>query len=236
VGKLNRHLLAHHFDRVVGVSLDIRNHFVDFLEFAPQRVSVIHNGIELPEQPVRGLSHPAVVGSAGRLFPVKDFPLMVEIARIVAEEKGPLRFELAGEGPERNRLEGLIDAWGLRGSFRLHGHLTDVEVFYQGLDIYLNTSLHEGIPMSVLEAMAWGLPVVAPQVGGIGEIIEDGVEGFIVDGRNPKDFAEKCMILKNVDQRKRMGQAARKKVDRLFSAGKMASQYVQLYRELTFDR
>lgn len=230
--KLNNHLLARHFDRVVGVSLDIGNHFVNHLEFAPQRVSVIHNGIELPEPPVRGLSRTVVVGSAGRLFPVKDFPLMVEIARVAAEWRAPLRFELAGEGPEHSGVKELIAASGLGGSFRLHGHLPDVVKFYRRLDIYLNTSQHEGIPMSILEAMASGLPVVAPRVGGIGEIIEDGFEGFLVNGRNPKVFAERCLMLGDVDLRRRMGQAARQKVERLFSAKHMARQYHQLYLDL----
>jgi glycosyltransferase involved in cell wall biosynthesis len=230
--RLNRHLLARHFDRLVGVSRDVRKHFLQQTGFVAERVSVIHNGIELPGPAASNKSGILVVGSAGRLFPVKDYPLMVEIARVAAGKKPPLRFELAGEGPDWGRLEGLLAACGLGGSFVLRGYLPDMGEFYQGLDVYLNTSLHEGIPMSILEAMARGIPVVAPNVGGIREIIEDGVDGFLVPGRNPEDFAEKCLLLLNSELRQRMGLAARKKVEREFSAENMAQKYYQLYKDL----
>ena len=139
---------------------------------------------------------------------------------------------MAGDGPERGALEKAIDECGLVGRFALKGHLEDMDSFYRGLDLYLNTSVHEGIPMTILEAMARGLPVIAPQVGGIGEIIEDGVEGFLVPNRDPKAFAEKCLLLQDAELRQRMGQAARAKVERGFSAEHMARQYYQLYREL----
>ena len=156
---------------------------------------------------------------------------MVRIAQELALQR-EISFVLAGDGPERVALEKAIDECGVAVRFALKGHLEDMDAFYRGLDLYLNTSVHEGIPMTILEAMARGLPVIAPQVGGIGEIIEDGVEGFLVSNRDPKAFAEKCLLLQDVELRQRMGQAARAKVERDFSAEHMARKYYQLYREL----
>jgi L-malate glycosyltransferase len=103
--------------------------------------------------------------------------------------------------------------------------------FYQGLDVYLNTSVHEGIPMTILEALSHGLPVIAPAVGGIVEIIDDGKEGFLIDSRNPHEFAEKCLLLKeNRELREKMSRAAREKAEQTFSAKNMAERYYQLYR------
>ena len=116
--------------------------------------------------------------------------------------------------------------------FFLKGHVEDVSAFYRGLDVYLNTSLHEGIPMSILEAMAHNLPVIAPAVGGLVEIIEDGVDGFLVASRDPEVFAEKCLLLRDPELRLRMGRAARAKVERCFSADMMARSYLRLYHEL----
>jgi glycosyltransferase involved in cell wall biosynthesis len=232
VAGLNRHLLANHFDQLVGVSFDIQKRFIQELGFCKEKVRVIHNGIEMPELPSLNRSGPVVVGSAGRLFTVKDFPLMIAAARIAVSPKAALRFEIAGEGPERANLEELVSACGVRDHFTLRGHLDDMQRFYSELDVYMNTSLHEGIPMSILEAMAHGVPVIAPQVGGIVEIIDDGVDGFLVSGRKPQDFAEKCIWLQDFELRKRMGQAARDKVKRLFSAEQMAHQYHRLYHEL----
>jgi glycosyltransferase involved in cell wall biosynthesis len=232
VGRLNRYLLANQFDQLVGVSFDIQKRFIQELGFREEQVSVIHNGIELPELRSFKRSGPMVVGSAGRLFAVKDFPLMIAAARIAVNRKAGLRFEIAGEGPERAHLEELIAACGVGDHFALLGHVADMQRFYSGLDVYMNTSIHEGIPMSILEAMAHGVPVIAPHVGGIVEIIDDGVDGFLVSGRKPQDFAERCIRLQDLELRKRMGQAARDKVKRLFSAEQMAHQYHRLYHEL----
>jgi glycosyltransferase involved in cell wall biosynthesis len=232
VAGLNRYLLANHFDKLVGVSFDIQKRFIQELGFRKEKVSVIHNGIELPELRSFMRSGPMVVGSAGRLFAVKGFPLMVAAARIAVSQKTGLRFEIAGEGPERAHLEELIAACGVGDHFTLRGHVADMQRFYSELDVYMNTSIHEGIPMSILEAMAHGVPVIAPQVGGIVEIIDDGVDGFLVSGRKPQDFAAICIRLQDLELRKRMGQAARDKVKRLFSAEQMAHQYHRLYQKL----
>ena len=160
---------------------------------------------------------------------------MVSVARIL-KNNGGFSFVLAGEGPDRERVEQAIFACNLADRFHLKGHLEDMNSYYKDLDLYLNTSMHEGIPMTILEAMARGLPVVAPAVGGIVEIIDDGVEGFLVHSRDPEDYAEKCLRLRDAELRKQMGQAARKKVERLFSAEYMSSQYYQLYRDLTEDK
>ena len=108
--------------------------------------------------------------------------------------------------------------------------LEDISAFYHGLDLYLNTSVHEGIPLSILEAMAHGLPVIAPKVGGLREVIDDGGQGYLLEGRDPKVFAEKCLLLfEDKALRQRMSQAARQKVMLEFSMARMSQQYNQLY-------
>jgi len=223
------------FFTTVAVSEEIRNALTSRFGFRQDRVEVIHNGIEFPViNASRDKAGPFVIGSSGRLFPVKDYPLMVEIARAVtASGMQDIRFELAGDGPELPKLEALIQKYALNAAFILKGHQADMDTFYRGLDIYLNTSLHEGIPMTILEALANGLPVVAPAVGGIIEIIEDGKEGFLVGCRTAKAFAEKCLFLKeNKGEHQRMTQAAREKAARAFSAERMADSYRLLYRQL----
>ena len=91
---------------------------------------------------------------------------MVEIAREVNKETDKIRFELAGDGPDRAMIMGLIERYRLEKTFMLRGFVENLVDFYQGLDIYLNTSLHEGIPMSILEAMSYEIPIVGPNMGG----------------------------------------------------------------------
>ena len=233
--KLNFHILSRYFAKTVAVSNDIRNTLISRFGFADESIEVIHNGIHLPPSPSypKLLDRPFVIGSSGRLFPVKDYPLMVEIAHNIAlSGKANIRFELAGDGPERTQLENLIRRDGLQENFILKGHQDDMDSFYLGLNIYINTSVHEGIPMTILEAMAHGLPVIAPAVGGIGEIYSDGVEGFLIKGRDPQEFAVKCLqLFKDRAMRERMSKAARERAELAFSAEKMSASYYRIYLE-----
>jgi L-malate glycosyltransferase len=234
IAHLNRLILARGFDHLVGVSQDIKANFIRRFNFPTKRLSVIYNGLVLPEPQTRpSIGRELVVGSAGRLVPVKDFALMVEMAREIAANGAPVRFVLAGEGPERGRLEELIARHGVSRLVHLKGHLDDMTDFYQKIDVYLNTSVHEGIPMTILEAMAHGLPVIAPAVGGIVEIITNATQGLLMHNRHPRSFAYACLLLQRDPQlRQRLGLAARETVRSRFSAEVMARQYEHLYRTL----
>ncbi len=232
--RTNFFLLAKFFTKTVAVSNDIGSSLIDHFGFAHKRVAAIHNGMRLPPLPSFSVrdGQPFVIGSSGRLFPIKDYPLMIEIARVIAASgTTDIRFELAGDGPERGELERLIHSYGLQDLFILRGHQDDMDSFYRGLNVYINTSVHEGIPMTILEALSHGLPVIAPAVGGIVEIVENGVEGFLIEGRNPQDFAAKCLQLyEDAELSELMSKAARKRAERDFSADIMAERYYQIYR------
>jgi glycosyltransferase involved in cell wall biosynthesis len=232
--KLNYGVLASRFDRMVAVSLDIKESLVRDYGFQENRVQIIRNGIFVPETPrdSRVKDH-FVIGSAGRFFSVKDYPFMVKVAREVITKIDKIRFELAGEGPMLGDIQELIKRYGLEEHFVLRGFLHAVSAFYQGLDVYLNTSLHEGIPMSVLEAMAYGLPAIVPKVGGLSEIVTDGVDGYLLDARNPKDFADRCLSLyKNETLRRKMAYAAREKIIQEFSMQRMVENYADMYMQI----
>jgi glycosyltransferase involved in cell wall biosynthesis len=131
----------------------------------------------------REAGDPFLIGSSGRFFPVKDYPLFVRIAQIVKSRGAPIRFELAGDGARIEEVEALIGEFELGDMVILKRFLHEMLVFYRNLDLYLNTSIHEWISMSVLEAMAYGLPVIVPNIGGFKEIIDDGIQGHHIDGR-----------------------------------------------------
>ena len=229
---LNFLVLSGFFHKAVVVSREMRETLTGKLGFPAGKVEVIRNGIEIPEPaPARG-DGSFVIGSSGRFFPVKDYPLLVEIGKRVLERSDRIRFELAGEGPEKRKTLDLIREYGIEHAFSLPGFVHDMRAFYPGLDLYLNTSLHEGIPMGVLEAMACGVPVIAPRVGGLPEMIDDGVEGYLVEGRDSGDFAEKCLALsRDKALRERMSHAAREKIRKEFSVEHMAGRYYRLYAE-----
>lgn len=229
--RLNFFLLSHYFHRVVTVSKDIKETLENNYGFRKGNISVIQNGIEVQKmQRMKDNGGTFVIGSAGRLSPVKDYPFMIEISKEVQKMTNHIRFQLAGSGPEWPKLHGMIDRYSLSDVFELKGHVDNIADFYRELDLYINTSFHEGIPMSILEAMVQGIPIVAPRVGGLAEIIDDGVQGYLLDSRDRKIFAERCFELyENKSLRKNMGRAARKKIIQAFSVENMASQYCDMY-------
>jgi glycosyltransferase involved in cell wall biosynthesis len=230
---LSFRLLSCFFDCTVVVSGEMLQSLVGSYGFTGKGVKVIYNGICLPEALIQHANKRMTIGSAGRLFPVKDYFLMVEIAKLVVAQSDMVDFVLAGDGPERHRLEEKVRKAGLHGRFKFLGHQDDMDIFYKSLDVYINTSVHEGIPMSVLEAMSYGLPVVVPKVGGFPEIVEEGLSGYLIDDRDPSEFSDRCLgLLADQEKREQMAKAARQRVIDHFSREAMANQYYQLYQKL----
>ena len=232
--KLNSTLLSKSFRKVITVSNEMQRVFINRYGFPENKIAVIHNGTDIINKPtVKRDREVFIIGSMGRIFPVKDFSLMVEIAREVCKEEDKIRFELAGDGPDREKIIDLIERYRLGNFFLLNGFVENLFNFYDNIDLYLNTSLHEGIPMSILEAMSYEIPIVAPNVGGMKEILNDGIEGYLVDGRDPKVFADKCLKLyKDKLLRQSMGFSAKEKVQNEFSNERMAREYFGLYSDI----
>jgi len=225
-------LLSCCFKRTVIVSEEMQRALVGLYGFSSKNLTVIHNGVGIPDSVIRTPQMRVIVGSAGRLFSVKDFSLLVDVADYVISQSKVIDFVLAGDGPERSLLEDKVRYYGIQDRFTFLGHVDDMDVLYRSLDVYINTSGHEGIPMSVLEAMSYGLPVVVPEVGGFPEIVENENSGFLVEGRDPSHFAGRILRLLQFDRRYSMGRAARQRVMDCFSREFMAQAYYQLYKDI----
>lgn len=230
VNHFNFLLLSFGFDKMVVVSGDMKKKLIRKYGFNKNDIDVIRNGVGEVIAKAEIKDKKFVIGSAGRLSPIKDYPLLIEIAKAMVKVNDQVIFKLAGDGPEKSRLCHMVQRYGLEKQFEFLGQLEDMEAFYNTLDVYLNTSLHEGIPMTILEAMARGIPVVAPDVGGIREIIQDGADGFMVKERDASNFAEKCLYLcREKKVYRKMSICAVKKIEEKFTMHHMADQYYQLY-------
>jgi glycosyltransferase involved in cell wall biosynthesis len=235
---VNFGMLAKKFDKVVAVSFDVKGSLIKEYGVPDKHIEVIHNGIIIAETPRAPRKKDVfVIGSAGRLFPVKDYPFMIDIAMEVNRKNKKIRFEIAGEGPMFEQIQASIKKNKLEKQFKLRGFVRDMSNFYKKLDIYLITSIHEGIPMSVLEAMSYGIPILASNVGGLSEIITAGREGYLLDDRDPKLFAEKCFYLyENEGARKRMADSARGKIKRKFLNDYMIEKYANIYQKHLYQK
>jgi glycosyltransferase involved in cell wall biosynthesis len=208
---------------------------------AGEKVHVIGNGIECRPLPVsreearRCLGVPAeavVVLSVGRLVKEKGYETTVEIARCIAARHPQVLFLVAGDGPLRAALERQIHRTGVGKTVRLLGERRDVPVLLAAADLYLNTSLAEGLSNSLMEAMAAGVPVLASAVGGTPELLQDGETGLLFPpGEEGIAVGKFERLLSDVQFRHTLGEHGRRAIA-AYSPEVMVSRLESLYRSL----
>jgi glycosyltransferase involved in cell wall biosynthesis len=176
------------------------------------------------------------VGTVARLVAVKDIDLIVEVAELLRRTHPEVEVVIAGDGPERDRLERLAAAAGRSGTVRFTGRLDDVGPLLRSLDVYMVTSLYEGgVSMSVLEAMENGIPVVTTAAGGVTEAVVDGETGYVVRrdqerGALAAALAERATtLLDDPALRARMGAAGALRVRAHFAVDETAARTVRAY-------
>jgi len=138
-----------------------------------------------------------LIGSVGRLDDQKGYEYLIRAARRVVDVYPQARFAIAGEGPRREELGRLIERLGLGEHFHLCGFQASVADFIAALDLFVSSSRWEGLPLAIVEAMLLGKPVVATDVGGNREIVEQGRTGLLVKAEDPPALA--AAILRMLD-------------------------------------
>ena len=232
-------LLAMVPGQVCAVSADLKRHMVAE-GFPPDRIHVLYNGIdpgELPGEDERlrartalGIPRDAyVVGAAGRLDPVKNLPALVDAHAAVAQHKPGARLVIIGSGPMQAELESQARARGIADAVHFTGYRADVRALMAACDSYVNCSTYEGVSLTILEAMAAGLPVVATRVGGNPEVVVDGETGVLVPIGSPALTEELIALAGNPLRRRALGGAGRQRVVRQFSIERMVEEYRQAY-------
>jgi glycosyltransferase involved in cell wall biosynthesis len=174
-----------------------------------------------------------IVGAAGRLSPEKGFEVLVAAAERVLRRDPSVGFVLFGEGPCRARLARQIKAAGLGGAFVLSGFRADLDRFLPHLDLLVLPSYTEGLPNVVLEACAAAVPVVATAAGGTPEVIEDGLNGYLVPVGDAARLAERIdAVLTAEDRGRTLGFEGRQRVLERFTFAAQARRYLDLFEEL----
>ena len=174
---------------------------------------------------------PVRVTSVGRLAAPKDFETL--LAAVGQLDQARVHLSIVGEGPARGELETLVDRLGIRPIVEFAGEVADVPTRLSRSDVFVLSSRSEGLPISVLEAMAAGLPVVATAVGGLAELVDHGTTGFLVPPGDIDSLARRVEEL--VDDpalRARMGSAARQRAHEVFDLGMWEAAHRRVYRDL----
>jgi len=229
-------------NKLIAVSSDIEK--VLCVKYGAQRVIRIHNGIDLEvlsksrarDEVRRELgvdSNCLLVGTVGRLTAVKGHEYLLKTAQLMLQKRRNVKFVIVGDGPLKVELQSLAAQLGITENVAFLGHQDDACALMEAMDLFVLPSLHEGIPMVILEAMALGRPVVASRVGGIPEVITDTVHGLLVSAGDPAGIAQACLkLVEDRNLAERYGQAGRARVEQQFSSVVMGGKVANLYRQL----
>jgi glycosyltransferase involved in cell wall biosynthesis len=240
-GLVDRRLIGAGSDVVIACSLEDRRRMIERQRIAPETVRFVPNGIDgrapTPERDMRrelGIGPDApVVGSVGALRPEKRFDVLLRAAAELVPRRPAMRVVIVGEGSERPRLEALAAELGLGETLLMLGARGDVPDVLQALDVAVVSSDFEGSPLSVMEYMEAGLPVVATAVGGLPQMIHDGVHGELVPRRDPVALASAIEgLLADPQRRRELGAAGRERRRAEFDLGVMVARIEQLYEQL----
>ncbi len=226
-------LASYWVDRIVAVSDDAAALCIQKDGIPASKVLRIWNGIDPTEFAFRGSSGRPVAVCVARLAPEKDLATLIRALSIASQSAPALQLRIIGDGELRLPLESLVRELKLSKQVEFLGECENVPELLGSCGFYVSSSLSEGISLTILEAMAVGLPVIATNVGGNPEIVVESETGMLVEVANPESLA-KAMVL--MCQRSSswgaMGKAGRQRVTDFFDVRTMANQYQSLYQNL----
>lgn len=223
--------LAKKVCKIKSKKLKLIHHGLNTANIHPQS---IERSQEILFQSIGGLSEQFkpeyIIGSIGHLYKTKGYEYLIEAIRLVKHTKHNFAVIIIGEGKERPMLEKLIRKHHLENHFILAGAISNAADLLSAFNIYVCTSVKEGFPYSILEAMYSGLPIISTNVGGIPDMIKDGVNGLLVDPGQANDMADDIIeLLNNLEFQERLGRQARQDVIEKFSLEKMAADTKATY-------
>ena len=229
---LNRVLFACGGAVPVSLSEEVRRTVIAQYHLPEERCPVIYNGIPLERcMPVEdyGAGKPMRVVHVGRFAQVKNHRCIVEAAKLLP--RGQFHFLFLGEGELLPEIRDMVSAAGLADAFTFFGLSDNVYPHLRESDVFILPSLWEGMPITIIEAMGTGLPIVASDVGGIRDMIEDNVNGLLIEPE-PRALADALRRLAaDVSLRERLGKSALAASER-FSIEATARAYIKLYEGL----
>lgn len=229
-------VLAHD---VVFVSATLEQQIVREYPIIGPRARVIPNGIPVSpasghERQLRNPHSPAFTfGALGNIRPAKGYDVLLDAADQVCQRYPDVRFLVAGEPDKAGLYESLLKKradLGLEGRLDFLGHVADGSAFLQRIDCAVSSSITEGMPLSLIEAMAQSLPIVATRCGGVPELIESGVHGLLCEAGNAEELAATMSLIHDdAELRDRLGLAAARRAVSQFSLKAMGDCYEGLY-------
>ncbi|MFA5088720.1 MAG: glycosyltransferase family 4 protein [Candidatus Omnitrophota bacterium] len=243
--RLSRRLAPCWGDKVIAISPAVQEHLGNDFQVSREKIVLIPHGLDSAQYPridesMRkekkkdfGLEHHLVVGIIARLSDVKGHDILIRAMKQVLKEIPQARLVIVGEGRQSGELKGLVRSLGMENDVLFYPTVNKTAEILPLFDVFVMPSLQEGLGLSVMEAQACGLPVVATRVGGLISLIDDQRTGLLVAPKDIGGLAKAIMtLLQNPALARELGDRAKVFIGREYSAQKMIRQTIHLYQEL----
>jgi len=228
-------------ERIIGVTEEVERFLLEDVHLPPSKVNLIRNGVDMFRfGPPTGHEREAlriprgrpIVGTVGRLDATKDHRSLIAAFRTVVTTVPDAVLVIIGEGPMRLALERDVKRYGLGESVRLFGERLDVPALLPGLDVFVLSSVNEGLPLALLEAMACARPVVVTDVGGVAGVVDRGRAGIVVAPRDVDGLAKAIIgLLRDRVRAAQLGAAGRSIVEQRYDLRSTIGAYLALCGE-----
>lgn len=208
---------------------------VKFFKISPDKILVIPNGLNAPVLPVKKKNDrkEKVIGTVTRLMPQKGLRYFIEAIPEIIKFDNTIKFKIAGSGEQENELKELVNELNLNNNIEFMGYIINIISFIDDLDIFVLPSVWEGFPYVILEAMLMKKPIIATDIFGINEIIDNNINGILIKPKNPHYISISIIhLLKNPDLARKLGINAYSKAQREYTLEKNVRSIENLYNKL----
>jgi glycosyltransferase involved in cell wall biosynthesis len=244
----NTFVTRKYFDAIIPVSNDLRSTLVTKNKYPSAKMTVIPNALDINRVHIHhdratvratlGLDNETTaILAIGRLVHVKAFDVLIEAVSRLRSSIKKIRLFIAGDGPLRAQLEAQRNSLDLQDQISFLGFRNDILDLLHASDIFVLSSRHEGIPMTLLEAMALGLPIIATKVGGVQEVIIHDESGIVIPPNNSHEIARACeRIISNTRFGRALGTKATERLKREYSGSVFCERLCKLYEMVSGSR
>jgi len=233
-----RKTLSPFIQRYVAVSNDLSSWMLNDLKLPDNKVKLILNGVDTEQ--FKSVENKVIdqafvkLGIIGRLDPVKDHKTLFNAVQYLKQKNKNVKLYVIGDGPERNNLADYVHQMHLEDDIVFLGAKKDIAKQLEQLDVFILSSIAEGIPVTLIEAMSCALPTVTTDVGGIPEVVQNNKTGLLVPPKQAEQMADALLnYIDNPDLRLKHGQAGRKRIIEHFSLDAMVEKYTSEYEKLS---